>query len=249
MAASGIRPGEGAWRGEPMSGATTIPAHAAADERRKEQEHRQQSAGEDESNPTQEMLPPLRWLLQPDANRFAHPAEIEVGAAADVLRHPLGLRADNVCPALGERRAAGRIRHAGFLPAGFRPLPRTDDHAAAAGHAQEPQVPPVATALSQRAGAPTVPARLRAHPGDLWPERRGSGGPARLDLAGRAGSRTPHCRARVRTERGPGDSSGGRPLAAPHVARSRTRFATLPRLHWARVCATRASPWTSTAPI
>jgi hypoxanthine phosphoribosyltransferase len=61
-----------------MSGATTIPAHAAADDRRKEQEHRQQGAGEDESNPTQEMLPPLRWLLQPDANRFAHPAEIEV---------------------------------------------------------------------------------------------------------------------------------------------------------------------------
>lgn len=30
------------------------------------------------SRPTQELLPPLRWLLQPDATRFAHPAEIEL---------------------------------------------------------------------------------------------------------------------------------------------------------------------------
>ncbi len=28
--------------------------------------------------PKQEPLPPLRWLLQPDATRFAHPAEIEL---------------------------------------------------------------------------------------------------------------------------------------------------------------------------
>jgi bifunctional protein TilS/HprT len=28
--------------------------------------------------PRQELLPPLRWLLQPDDNRFAHPAEIEL---------------------------------------------------------------------------------------------------------------------------------------------------------------------------
>ncbi|MBA2596465.1 MAG: hypothetical protein H0V00_07555 [Chloroflexia bacterium] len=30
------------------------------------------------SIPKQEPLPPLRWLLQPDATRFAHPAEIEL---------------------------------------------------------------------------------------------------------------------------------------------------------------------------
>ena len=29
-------------------------------------------------NPTQAHLPPLRWLLQPDENRFAHPAEREL---------------------------------------------------------------------------------------------------------------------------------------------------------------------------
>ena len=28
--------------------------------------------------PRQEFLPPLRWLLQPNDDRFAHPAEIEV---------------------------------------------------------------------------------------------------------------------------------------------------------------------------
>jgi bifunctional protein TilS/HprT len=28
--------------------------------------------------PTQESLPPLKWLLQPDAERFAHPAEVEL---------------------------------------------------------------------------------------------------------------------------------------------------------------------------
>jgi hypoxanthine-guanine phosphoribosyltransferase len=78
VAASGTAPGEGAWRGEPMSGATTMRARAGAGTRGTGQEHRQQTTGEEEPQPTQEMLPPLRWLLQPDANRFAHPAEVEL---------------------------------------------------------------------------------------------------------------------------------------------------------------------------
>ena len=76
-AASGERPDGGAWRGEPMSGATTIPARATAGKRRSGQADQQPIACQ-ETNPTQEMLPPLRWLLQPDANRFAHPAEVEL---------------------------------------------------------------------------------------------------------------------------------------------------------------------------
>lgn len=76
-ATSGEHPGEGVWRGEPMSGATTIAARATAGKRRSGHADQQPTACE-ETNPTQEMLPPLRWLLQPDANRFAHPAEVEL---------------------------------------------------------------------------------------------------------------------------------------------------------------------------
>ncbi len=78
MATSGARLGEGAWRGEPMSGATTMRERTAAGTREKGQKRRQPAACEEEPKPTQEMLPPLRWLLQPDANRFAHPAEVEL---------------------------------------------------------------------------------------------------------------------------------------------------------------------------
>lgn len=60
-----------------MSGATTILAQSAAAEGRSGHTGQQPSASE-ALNPTQEMLPPLRWLLQPDANRFAHPAEVEL---------------------------------------------------------------------------------------------------------------------------------------------------------------------------
>jgi hypoxanthine phosphoribosyltransferase len=58
-----------------MSGATTIPARV---NRRTGRMQQTQAEHEEESPPTQEMLPPLRWLLQPDANRFAHPAEVEL---------------------------------------------------------------------------------------------------------------------------------------------------------------------------
>ena len=78
VAASGVTPDEGAWRGEPMSGAATIPTRAAARKRGTEPDVCQAFAGNEQTRPTQEMLPPLRWLLQPDANRFAHPAEIEL---------------------------------------------------------------------------------------------------------------------------------------------------------------------------
>ena len=61
-----------------MSGATTIPARAIASTRGNGQDHGQQVASEEPTKPTQEMLPPLRWLLQPDEDRFAHPAEIEL---------------------------------------------------------------------------------------------------------------------------------------------------------------------------
>ena len=60
-----------------MSGATTTPARTTV-VRRKTDRGRHHTPPAEETSPTQEMLPPLRWLLQPDANRFAHPAEVEL---------------------------------------------------------------------------------------------------------------------------------------------------------------------------
>ena len=70
----------GAWRGEPMSRGATQSGPAETQTRRRPR----RSDEQDESHhdlpypPRQEMLPPLKWLLQPDAERFAHPAEVEL---------------------------------------------------------------------------------------------------------------------------------------------------------------------------
>jgi hypoxanthine phosphoribosyltransferase len=79
-AAPGDRPGDGAGRGEPMSRATILPVarRSAAEERREEPEEPQRLAVDHDEAPRQELLPPLRWLLQPNDDRFAHPAEVEV---------------------------------------------------------------------------------------------------------------------------------------------------------------------------
>jgi hypoxanthine-guanine phosphoribosyltransferase len=65
-----------------MSLATTgsRAADAQTGERRHQEDHGNRSrlplnAGQE---PKQESLPPLKWLFQPDADRFAHPAEIEL---------------------------------------------------------------------------------------------------------------------------------------------------------------------------
>jgi hypoxanthine phosphoribosyltransferase len=63
-----------------MSRATIIPVAGGggADERLDETEDCQRLAVDHDQAPRQELLPPLRWLLQPNDDRFAHPAEIEV---------------------------------------------------------------------------------------------------------------------------------------------------------------------------
>jgi len=63
-----------------MSRATILPvaARAEAKERLEEVEDPQRVTVDHDEAPRQELLPPLRWLLQPNDDRFAHPAEIEV---------------------------------------------------------------------------------------------------------------------------------------------------------------------------
>src|SRR5919112_465306 len=63
-----------------MSRATTLPdaGRAGAEERLGETEEPQRLAIDHDEAPRQELLPPLRWLLQLNDDRFAHPAEIEV---------------------------------------------------------------------------------------------------------------------------------------------------------------------------
>jgi hypothetical protein len=61
-----------------MSRATTLPpgkgSHGPLD-----QTERRRGPGSDHHKVVrQELLPPLRWLLQPNADRFAHPAEVEL---------------------------------------------------------------------------------------------------------------------------------------------------------------------------
>ncbi len=61
-----------------MSRATTLQGLSGVDECPGETTECESPAFELEDSPRQELLPPLRWLLQPDDNRFAHPAEIEL---------------------------------------------------------------------------------------------------------------------------------------------------------------------------
>jgi bifunctional protein TilS/HprT len=63
-----------------MSLAATGTRAADAGERRHQGEHdnRPQLPLDTGQEPKQESLPPLKWLLQPDVDRFAHPAEIEL---------------------------------------------------------------------------------------------------------------------------------------------------------------------------
>ena len=79
-AAPGDRPGAGAGRGEPMSRATTLPleGRSQSNQRPAQSEESSPLAFEREEPPRQELLPPLRWLLQPNDHRFAHPAEVEL---------------------------------------------------------------------------------------------------------------------------------------------------------------------------
>jgi hypoxanthine phosphoribosyltransferase len=79
-AALGHRPGEGAGCGEPMSRATirSRAERTGADQRPEQTAEPHPPAFDIDEAPRQELLPPLRWLLQPNDNRFAHPAEIEL---------------------------------------------------------------------------------------------------------------------------------------------------------------------------
>jgi bifunctional protein TilS/HprT len=65
---------DGTWHGEPMSGATIL---------RRSPVGRRRNRGDDvlpvdseEGGLRQELLPPLKWQLQPAGKRFAHPAEV-----------------------------------------------------------------------------------------------------------------------------------------------------------------------------
>src|SRR5215208_2840495 len=63
-----------------MSRATTLPLEGRTKEDRRpaQSERSDPLAFDREEPPRQELLPPLRWLLQPNDHRFAHPAEIEL---------------------------------------------------------------------------------------------------------------------------------------------------------------------------
>src|SRR5215212_9588747 len=79
-AAPGDRPGDGAGRGEPMSRATILSprGRSEASQRPDQSEESHRLVLDHDEAPRQELLPPLRWLLQPNDDRFAHPAEIEL---------------------------------------------------------------------------------------------------------------------------------------------------------------------------
>ena len=63
-----------------MSRATTLfsEERTGADQRPDHTEESHHPALDHDEAPRQELLPPLRWLLQPNDDRFAHPAEIEL---------------------------------------------------------------------------------------------------------------------------------------------------------------------------
>src|SRR5215217_4835554 len=63
-----------------MSRATTLPleGRSQSNQRPAQSEESSPLAFDREEPPRQELLPPLRWLLQPNDHRFAHPAEVEL---------------------------------------------------------------------------------------------------------------------------------------------------------------------------
>ena len=61
-----------------MSGATIVPEPTSADRPSDRGVGPEGLAPTADAAPQQELLPPLRWQLQPDSDRFAHPAEIEL---------------------------------------------------------------------------------------------------------------------------------------------------------------------------
>src|SRR5215217_597456 len=63
-----------------MSRATTLQGQglSGVDECPEESSESDSAVVDVNEAPRQELLPPLRWLLQPNDNRFAHPAEIEL---------------------------------------------------------------------------------------------------------------------------------------------------------------------------
>jgi hypoxanthine phosphoribosyltransferase len=61
-----------------MSRATTLEGQSGVDECPDVTQEPGSPSVDLEEAPRQELLPPLRWLLQPNDDRFAHPAEIEL---------------------------------------------------------------------------------------------------------------------------------------------------------------------------
>src|SRR5215207_2336551 len=63
-----------------MSRATILSPEGRSEavQRPDQSEQPQRLTVDHDEAPRQELLPPLRWLLQPNDDRFAHPAEIEV---------------------------------------------------------------------------------------------------------------------------------------------------------------------------
>ena len=61
-----------------MSRATTFPRRIEAAECPDSADEHRVPATELRDDVRQELLPPLRWLLQPNVDRFAHPAEVEL---------------------------------------------------------------------------------------------------------------------------------------------------------------------------
>ncbi len=61
-----------------MSGASTRSQHVLIQPTNEPASESEASWLTNPAEPRQELLPPLRWLLQPDINRFAHPAEVEL---------------------------------------------------------------------------------------------------------------------------------------------------------------------------
>jgi hypoxanthine phosphoribosyltransferase len=61
-----------------MSRATTLEGQSGVDECPDGTQEPGSPAVDRDEAPRQELLPPLRWLLQPNDDRFAHPAEIEL---------------------------------------------------------------------------------------------------------------------------------------------------------------------------
>ena len=61
-----------------MSRATTLPRGTGSNDPLDRTERRRRPGSDQHVDVRQELLPPLRWLLQPNADRFAHPAEVEL---------------------------------------------------------------------------------------------------------------------------------------------------------------------------